>query len=146
MSAGGSDNCNRRGKKKKKKVQPAEQVGLSQVSALQAEHADPQLRLQRPRNKTAQTAASDVSGRRECVCQSARGDGVKPKALAPGLHNAGMTGGLGQGISEVGVGIPSIRPSLPQRNLVCNGRKELTDVCGFAAFRSCFCGGTKYQV
>lgn len=94
MSAGGSDNCTEE-VAGRKIVHPQGPVGLSQVSPFQRrmlpEQADPQLRLQRPRNKQ---TARDVSGRRECVCQSVRGDGVKPKALTPWLYNAGMTGSL----------------------------------------------------
>lgn len=45
------------------------------------------------------------------------------------------------GISGVRAGIPSVRVSLRQRNLVCNARKELTDMerssCGFAVCSSC---------
>lgn len=54
MSAGGSDNCTEE-VAGRKIVHPQVQVGLSQVSPFQRrtlpEHADPQLRLQRPRNK-----------------------------------------------------------------------------------------------
>lgn len=111
MSAGGSDNCTGEVKKKKKCSQQSRSAIL-RFQHFKQSMPIPSSGFKGLEIKTAQTTASDVSGRRECVCQSARGNGVKPKALAPGLHNAGMTGGLGQGISEVGVGIPSIHPSV----------------------------------
>lgn len=92
MSAGGSDNWVEKAPGRKI-VHPQLQIGLSHISPFQCrmlpEHADPQLRLQRPRNKQPRRLRGTFQDGENVPLH---GDGVKPKALAPGLYNARMTG------------------------------------------------------